>query len=223
MKKNIIYILLLISLLFCLKMEVKSLTYGGCEYSDVSRLKSIVSNINITYDYYILDNNAYFNITLTNITPDIYFVDSQTGITYNYSNTTDGEITINNYKSKTGNYKFYSALNECYGVKLSNKYYKLPTYNVYYTDDLCQKNQNNSLCQKWANVTYSYSEFKNLIEKYNEKNAEEKEKVNVIYEKTYLDLIVNFYTKYYYFILIGIIVVCVVIMIINKRKNRFDI
>jgi len=224
MKKNIMCILLFVNLLFCFKIEVRSLTYDGCEYSEISRLKSIVSNVNMVYDYYTLNNSIYFSITLTNITPDIYFIDSSTGITYNYGNTIDGEVTISGYRHKTGNYKFYSALNKCYGVKLSNKYYNLPTYNIYYADDLCKENSNYSLCQKWANVSYSYDEFKYLIEEYNKKNdIELEEKNDIIYERTYLDLIVNFYTKYYYFILIGIIIVCVAIMIINKKKNSFDI
>lgn len=224
MKKNIIFILVFINLLFCFKMKVNSLTYDGCEYSEVSRLKSIVSNVNMIYDYYTLNNSVYFNITLTNITPDIYFIDSSTGKIYNYGNTIDGEITISGYRHQTGNYKFYSALDKCYGVKLSNKYYNLPTYNIYYTDDLCKKNSNYSLCQKWTNVSYSYDEFKSLIEEYNKKeNVNIEKDSNIVYEKTYLDAIVNFYTKYYYFILIGIIVICVSIMVINKKKNSFDI
>ena len=52
---------------------ISALTYGGCDYSDVARMKSIVTNINLSYDYKIIDNEAYFDVTLSNLTKDIYF------------------------------------------------------------------------------------------------------------------------------------------------------
>lgn len=224
MKKSISFIIVTIITLF-VAFETKALTYGGCEYSEISRLKSIVSNINLSYDYYIKNNEAYFNVTISNLVPGVYFVDSQTGITYNYNNTLDGEITINNYKNLAGNYKFYSAINECYGVKLGNKYYSFPSYNYYYDMPICKENKNFSLCQKWVKVTHSYNDLKKIIDDYNRKSEliEENEKIETEYKETYIDLVVKFYIKYYYIILIGIIVVCVVIMFINKKKNSFDL
>lgn len=225
MKKNVINILLVINLFFAFNTKTIALTYGGCEYSEISRLKSLVTNINISYDYNIRDNKAYFNITLNNIVPGMYFEDSQTGNIYNYNNTTDGEITLYNYTNTSGHFKFYSESGSCKGIKLGNKYYNLPIYNKYYTDPLCIQNSNYSLCQKWADVTYSYDEFEELINKYNSKSEinEDENQIQAVYEKTFLDMLVKFYTQYYYFILIGIIVVCVTIMIISKRKNRFNL
>jgi len=225
MKKKTIYIIMTIGLFFAFNIFGKALTYGGCEYSQISRLKSLVSNVNISYDYYMVGNEAYFSVTLNNVVPGIYFVDSKTGKTYNYNNTIDGEITITGYKSTNGNYKFYSELSDCRDVKLSNKYYKLPAYNIYYTDSLCKENRNHSLCQKWANITYSYDEFKNYINKYNNKDKVEiqDETIENVYEKTYLDTLVSIYVNYYYYILIGIILVCVTIMIISRKKNKFNL
>lgn len=225
MNKKMKYILVTIVAFLIFNLDSDALTYGGCEYSEISRLKSIVSNVNISYDYYIRNNQVYFNVTINNITPGIYFVDSQTGLKYEYSNTVDGEITINDYKNTTGHYKFYSGLSECYGVKLSNKYYTLPTYNSYYGDPLCEDNKNYSLCQKWAKITYSYSEFEKLIYDYNNKEQvlPKEDEIKPIYQQTYLDIFAKFYIKYYYFILIGIIFICVTVMIISKKKNSFDL
>lgn len=222
MKRKILFLIIFITFI---GYNCKALSYGGCPYSEVSKLKSFVSNINISYDYYIYNNKAYFNLTVNNIPPNIYFVDSYTGRTYNYSDTNDGEITIYDYDNFKGNFNFYSSLEECYGIKLGTKYYKFPQYNVYYGDSLCLENQNFSLCQKWQNVTYSYSEFKNKIEEYNKltENTEEEKEEYIEYQKTILDKFVEFYTRYYYILLSGIIVVCVVIMFISSRKNRFDI
>ena len=222
MKKKIFLVIMLMIFIEC---NCKALSYGGCSYSEISKLKSYVSNINMHYDYYISNNRAYFNLTISNIGDNIYFVDSYTGKTYNYSDTNDGEITIYNYDNFKGSINFYSSLETCYGIKLGTKYYKFPQYNIYYEDPLCLENRNFSLCQKWRNVTDSYSGFKRKIEEYNKnmdtESLEEEKKVQ--YQKTILDRFVAFYTKYYYILLSVIILICVVIMVISSRKNRFDI
>lgn len=222
MKKNI----LLIITLFTLPVNIFGLTYGGCDYSIVSKLKSLVTNVNISYSYRIENNNAYFDIKLNNLTPDMYFYDVSNKKNYYYSDTNNGEITIHNYISNgnTGTYKFYSAKNECYGISLGSKYYKLPNYNIYYGSELCEGISNYSLCQKWATVNYSYDELKTLIDEY--KNRINKEDIidnNITYEKGFLNKLVDFYINYYYYLLISIIVIFGIIIIINKRKDKFKL
>ena len=58
MKKNTVFVLCFIMVLLTFSFDIQALTYGGCEYSVVSRLKSLVSNVNVSYDYYIKDNSA---------------------------------------------------------------------------------------------------------------------------------------------------------------------
>jgi len=207
------------------KNNVNAYTYGGCEYSKVSRLKSLVSNVNLSYDYYISDGKAYFNVTINNIVPEIYFIDSKTLKRYDFTNTNDGEITITGYNNQDGIYKFYSNLPECNGIKLGNKFYSFPYYNSYYDTDICRKNSSYTLCKKWKKVTISYQELEKKINTYNEQKKENEQPGNpsIVYKKTALDYFVEFYVKYYYIMLIGIIVVCVTVMIISTRKNRFDI
>lgn len=217
--KSIIFVLCL----FTYNMSIKSLTYGGCEYSQISRLKSIVSNINISYDYNINNNTAYFNITISNLTPDIYFVDTKTSKKYYYNNANDGEITIYNVTNDSGNYRFYSAINKCYGIKLGDKFYNLPTYNYYYNDPLCQANPDFSLCKKWVEVNYSRDELEKLINEYNNKNNNEEIVPEKPHEETLIDKIIKFYVKNYYFILGGIIVICIPMIVIIRRKNKFDL
>lgn len=225
MLRKIKNIVLVICTFFLLQNNILGLTYGGCEYSEISTLKSYLSNLNFSYDYYTVDEQIYFSVTINNIVPGMYFVDSRTDKVYNYSDSIDGEIIISGYKGTSGNYKFYSSLNDCPGVKLGVKYYKFPSYNKYYKDPLCEANANYSLCQKWADVKYSYSEFEKLINDYNKKKNEivENQENEIIYEQTFFDAFVKFYIDYYYFILIGIIVICITAMIISKKKNSFDL
>ena len=225
MKKKLKIVMLSVVLAFVFSYKVQGLTYSGCEYNKISRLKSFVSNINLSYHYYKNSNDVYFGVTITNLMPEIYFVDSKTGIKYDYSNSVDGEIVINGYQNSSGNYSFYSSNPQCYGIKLGNKYYNFPNYNNYYETPICQENPNFSLCQKWVKVNQSYSELKKIINEYNENKdtLEETEEIETEYKQSYVDFLVKIYVKYYYYILIGIIIVCVTIMVISKKKNSFDL
>ena len=222
MKKNI---LIIIGIMLTLNINVKALTYGGCEYSQITRLKSIVSNINISYDYYINNDNAYFNITLNNLVPEIYFVDVKNDKTYTYNNTINGEITINGNKHIDGSYKFYSAIASCKGVSLGTKYYKLPKYNTYHNSNMCKGIENYSLCKKWADISYSNYEVEELIKRYKAgyTNSDDGNERQVIYEKGVFDYIIDFYVKYYYIILMIIIIICTLIMLIKRKRNKFDL
>ena len=45
MRNKILFIILSL----CFISNIGALTYGGCEYSDISRLKSLLTNINLSY------------------------------------------------------------------------------------------------------------------------------------------------------------------------------
>ena len=49
--KKVIYFIVFLFIVFGAKMNIEALSYGGCEYSEISKLRSYVSNINISYDY----------------------------------------------------------------------------------------------------------------------------------------------------------------------------
>lgn len=219
MKKIILFLTI-----YLLGFSVSALTYGGCDYSTVARMKAIVTNVNLSYDYRVIDNVAYFDVTLNNLTEDIYFYDTITEKKYYYGDTNNGEITISNYKVSSGSYKFYSSKNECFGVSLGTKYYNFPVYNQYYTDPLCKDIPNYSLCQKWGYVNYSRDEFeKKVLEYKNSTSIEEDKDINIEYKKTFLEKIIDMYINYYYILLGILIFVCSAIIIINNKKNQFKL
>ena len=221
MKKKILF---LIVLLLFQKNNVRALTYGGCDYSSVSRMKSLVNNINISYDYRIIDNVAYFDVTLNNITPEMYFWDTLTNETYTYADTQNGEITIHNYTGTSGNYKFYSAMSDCYGTALGTKYYSFPNYNIYYTNALCSDIPNYSLCQKWVKINYSYDKFEKIIFAYKDSlNSQEPIEEQVEYKDNILNKIVEFYVSYYYYFLVAVILICGIIILIKRKKDKFKL
>ena len=211
-------------LLICLfGSSVSVLSYGTCDYFEISRMKSLVTNINLSYDYKIIDNEVYFDVTLNNLTNDIYFYDTVTQKNYYYSDTINGEITITNYKTNSGSYKFYSNASGCYGNSLGTKYYEFPVYNKYYNDPLCQDIPNYSLCQKWGYVSYSYDEFEKMVNEYKTVIPDEEEKNVVEHKKTFLEKLVDIYIDYYYYFLGGLILLCSVVIVINNKKNSFKL
>ena len=224
MKKKKKILMLLINLFFT-GYSVKALSYGGCDYSIISDLKSRVNNINISYTYEIIENNAYFNVTLNNIPKDVYFVDTSTGKKYFYDNTLNGEITIDRYSEITsGQYKFFVYNNVCNDVKLGIKYYNFPIYNKRHSSELCKGIENYYLCKKWSNKYYSDEEFNKKIEEYKNSANNETVKDNKIkYKKDITTRIVEFYIKYYYISLPALIIFCFVIMYISKKKNSFKL
>ena len=207
--------------LFTFILNVRAIDYRGCDSSEIARMKALINNINISYDY-TMSEYPIFSVTINNITPDLYFIDTLSKSEYHYQDTNNGEIVIGGYKDGiSGKYKFYSAKSECRGVNLGSKYYKTPYYNIYYSDPLCEGLSIN-ICDKWANVNYSKSEFENLIKEYKNRGSENTEDVQQ-YEKTFVEKILDFYVKYYLFILLFIIVSCSTIIYIKRKKDSFNL
>ena len=219
MKKIIILLIM-----FFLGMSSSfALTYGGCEYSTVSRLKSLVSNVNISYTYHENDGVVYFDVTLNNLTNDMYFYDTITGKNYYYSDSNNGELVIRNY-NYSGTYKFYSNIDACKGISIGSRYYKFPEYNNYYNDELCSDIPNFSLCQKWVKNNYPYDKFEALVNEYKSKKEEDKQvETPIEYSENWIDDIVNIYINYYYYFFIAIILVCSIVIVIKRRKDRFKL
>ena len=207
-----------------LSSNALALSYQGCDYSTISRLKSLVNNINISYDYHMNNGVVYFDVTLVNIPEGVYFIDTISNKTYTYQDTNNGEITIYNYLGNPGKYNFYSSSSDCSETKIGIKYYKFPSYNIYYGSDLCKDVQNYSLCQKWVKVNYSYSELEDLIYEYKEKkNKVIEEESEVVYQKSFIDEIVEIYARYYYAFLGFIIVICLLTIMIKNKQDKFKL
>jgi len=210
-------ILILIISLFSFSLVISAQNYKGCSNSDVARLRNIINNINLSYDYTIENGTPMFSVTINNLIPELYFVDSYSKNTYTY---TGDEVTIGGYVGNGGRYDFYSAREECYGIKIGTKHYSFPSYNYYYGSDLCE-GVDSSICDKWAKVNYNNSEFEMLIFEYKHRYEEEIPIEEV--EKTLFEKVLDFYVSYYYFILVGIIIICMIIILIKRNKDKFKL
>lgn len=221
MKIKILIIIIVIMLL--LPISCLCLTYDGCDSSTISRNKSLISNINVYYDYYMDGSNPKFSVTLTNIPNNVHFRDTLTDKIYYSSDADQGEITITDYIGNSGSYKFYYHDNKCDNIYVGVKYYNFPSYNKYYSDELCKGYEYLNLCKKWAKINYNYDEFKKKINEYKNSTSDIKDDIIVEYEKSFFDKLIDIYAKYYYYFLLGIIFFCTIIFIVYKRKNKFDL
>lgn len=223
MKKRILMIILL--LLIPLKInEVSAIVISSCKISVLSELKSVASNINLSYTYEIRNNNAYFKVTINNLNNKFYIIDNL-GNKFYYNNSNNGEIITNEYSNiEKIKYSIYSNIPECMNDLLTTKYINLPTYNIYYTDPLCKGMEDYKICQKWYKQTLDYDEFVIKVNKYKNVHKElEEVKKETVSTKGLFDILFDVYINYYYIILPIIIIICLSFMYIKNRKNRFKL
>ena len=210
-------ILLTIFICFCLSITKVN---ASCSYTRIANLKKLASNVNITYTYTIVNNEASFDIRIANLTNDIYVYDVYNDKKY----TTRGEIVLRDFKDGM-KYRFLIRSNDsnCEAELLSTRYVTLPKYNVYYGDPICKGIEDYTLCQKWGTFNaVNHDDYVGQVNKYKaslskNKNNKEEEK-----ELTVVEKIVNFFLKYYIIVLISIIVICLGLIYYISKKDKFD-
>lgn len=219
MKKIFLFLFMLI-----LPISVLAKAKTGCDYSLVSKLKQYASNINIIYDYRIVNNEAYFDVTINNITSNIYIFDEITGQKYYYNSTNNGELIIQNYKDVNKlRYKIYSNNIECNNQLLLTQYINLPIYNKYSTDLLCQGIEEYSLCHTFLQTNISYDEFVEKVTAYkNRKNKPSKEEENKVMKKTNWDKFLDFMLSYGLYIVALLAILVAFVSRKRRKKNEFD-
>ena len=212
MKK--IIILFLLTLFFPIKVEGYY-----CSFSEIARLKKIASNINISYDYKIVNDDALFEITLVNLNKELYITSDNR--TYNYKSDV---LKIDNYKSGTTvKFYVYPTDRDCSDELLRTINIVLPKYNSYYDDEICVGIENYSLYQKWSTHNLSYTEFVKQVNLHKESlNKDVIVDIKQEENSSVFNAIFQFLIDYYYIILIILIITSGIgIYIINKKSDIY--
>lgn len=211
MMKRIIFLFVL---LFILPINVNALV---CDNSNEVKYQQLAKNVSYSYDYSEENSKVTFKITFTNINDKLYLKNLDSKQTYNSINS---ELTINNVEDGRS-YKYGVYTNElgCNGIKLYTYYINIPFYNPYYTNNLCKGIEDFKYCNKWFNKRITNEEFiKNVTEYKNGLN-----KQDVIDDKkntsNYLNILFDFYIKYYYIILPLIIISLLIYIRYHNKKN----
>ena len=187
--------------------------YAACSSSDLSRYKSMASNINYYYDY----NGSAFDVTFYNVSNEFKVVEKASDLSYGTSSKF-GDFVVPNLKSGSFTFAVYPASGDCSYYRVLTVYVNLPYLNKYYNDPVCV-NSTSSLCFKWANTnSYSYEQFVNSVKLGNYQEIITEEPVPEYHKYGFFD----FLGDYYIYILLFIIISGSIGIYFLDKKSRFD-
>ena len=242
MKKSIFYIVLLF--LFCSLLGVSVVkAENKCDINTKSKLISLATNLNITYDVELAppitledEENGkipydYIKIKIYNLNTKlrVKVINETNGNVFNvnYKNIgSDGAVTIKKVlSSKINNYKFVVYGNsDCYDVVLKTFKLTLPRQNYLSNLDMCQDIQDYYLCQPLVtyeiNDDYAYraiADYAAKREAEGDKNDKSKDNTGII-RKTLTSFSNNKKYISLIFVVIGIVITFVILK--KKRSDR---
>lgn len=184
---------------------------AACSNQEMTRYKSLASNIDNYYEY-----SDKFNITIYNLSEELKIVNKNDNSEYRTAGI--GEVKINGINPGTSlTLGVYPNNGACSDYRLRTIYINLPYLNKYYQDELC-KNNSSVLCYKWTNTNnYTYEQFKEQVkEKKEEEIIPEEEPEEVRYS------ILEFLGKFYIPILLLIILSGSIGIYYLNKKQKFD-
>lgn len=205
-------IVLIISFIFFIPLKVEAVF---CDYSELSKLKSLASNINYSYSYVELDNDVTFSIEFLNLKEELILQDISNNKLYNIQ---EESLVINGYESGKS-YSFVISTNEteCTNKQLSTFTVTLPSYNKYYNEQICIDNPEISLCGKWIKVTGDRNDFVKTVNSFI-KTSDVEENPNTEIELTFIE-------KYYIYIYMvsSMVILIYIYQLYLSRKDDFDL
>ncbi len=180
-----------------------------CDWAEISAEKNLARNISWSYEYYLKNNQMYFDITVSNVYGNLYIIDTSTGKKYEKT-----EFTIKGIKDNSKiSFDIYSKKCE---VSVGSKDISLPTYNKYHGTEYCKGISEFSACKKWQTLSSTITEevLKKQTSEYREELANPK--VDVV---EYENATSNFY------VIIGLILLALIVLLIfiirGKREKDF--
>lgn len=201
---------LLLTILLFIPFSVSA----ACSSSELSRYKSLASNIGNYYDY----NGSSFDITLYNVSNELKVINKENNNSY-FSSSNFGDVFIGGFP--TGSMvrlAVYPINSGCSDYRVSTIYVNLPYFNSYYSDPICANNSS-SLCSKWANTSsYTYEQFVSEVSITKIIDEDKPEPEKPVNRYGFFD----FLGDYYIFILLFIIIGGSVWIYFLNKKDRFD-
>ena len=202
MKSKILFFLLFGVLLIPFNIRAE------CDYQRKAELMKLASNVKISYNYELVDNDMIYHVELSNLTGDIYAIDSSSTV----FNSTSFSKTY--YGDSYETFGIYSNDPNCQGERLLNKNFTLPYFNSYSLLPECKSNSGHQLCQIWSDTkSYNLQQFLKAL-----KNVPEStDKENVTTEKTE-----NYYFLIFIIVFAFIVIATAVVVFVRlkKLKNR---
>ena len=198
-----------------------------CTKEEINTLKQEANKIKVTYKHLgaveteIGTDYNRFKITVKNIDNDFKVYIPIYEVELEESNGTA------EYELSTGNWTLEIYSEKC-EESVRNISFRLPTFNKYSLDPLCEgiDGEEFRLCDKYLEYQVSYDTFKRKAEEYrstheikkdNNKNTEEHSSVKVILNKM-LEFMTNY--QIYILIVLGVLLLIFIIIIVTKKKKK---
>lgn len=221
--KKVKYILFLFLLFFFGVFYVQA----SCTDEEINNLKEEASKIKITYKHMgILEEEEQiryntFQVYVKNMNDDLYIsllAGSEKLVP------TDGTASI---QLQNGKWDFTVFSEKC-GVEIDNITVKLPRFNMYSLDPLCEgiDGDDFALCGKYYEYDVSYENFVQRVQHYRSihnvmiDNNDSDDDLNT----GIIDTFISFLNNYRLYIIISLFVILIVVMtivIMNRRKKRW--
>lgn len=199
-----------------------STVYGDCTDSDLEMYKEEASNIKVSYK---VDNDATdafdapiydaYIVTVKNLYENYYIEDGKSGVKigkdYSENDEINGDNTYINYDLISGVNKLKVYHNGCDTV-VRTITLKLPVYNNYYEDPLCNNVDKNKtkVCNKWLEKSITYENFYSEVSKYKIDNT----------NKDFKSGMLNFFKNNYLTIIISLLIFVVIITLTSIIKKK---
>lgn len=196
-----------------------------CSNTDKERLQKLANNVSVSYEEY--ENNLYFlNVIFSGVSNEITISNDQRHeylIYANLNNSYFGEVK--SYGLDSGkNYTFsIYGTKKCIFQKLRTITIQIPSYNIYYKDNVCQNAREYYLCQKWMTANLSYEEFTKKVNDYISIRDNKKENNNDNSNEMKQFDFFQFYEKYYvptFIMMIFILIILILLWIKENKKNN---
>ena len=190
--------------------------YAICNTSDISRLKGMAKNVEITYEHNVYgdigsdDPDAMlvsvFDFTVSGLTDEMYIMDDNQN-RYYYEEVVDGVL---NFISFSGERKIYIYSKNCDNKVLDTRTFKLPVFNFNSMSDECKKEEFKDL-----DICAEFIDKDEVIQ-----GDEFKEKIEEEQEKGFFDKVLDFVKDNALIILLSFIVLIVVVVVITYRHHK---
>lgn len=220
--KRIIGSIFIIVMIFMVHINV--LADNKCTSDEMQRLKKLASNVEVRYEYKIDDvkvgNVMYkepaFSIIASNLNKDllVMIIEDEYADKYREFKSNTGSYTLDGFKSGDKVQITIKAFvpNACSGQVLSKTTINLPYYNLFASNELCQKYPEFKYCVEWLDKPIERNVFNREINEY----------INVLNKGKDIDK-GDFNNRTLYFIIggiVGIIIIIILGIVIVKRKKN---
>ncbi len=202
-----------------LLMFITHVSADVCNNVQYEVLQKLANNVT-TYLEPVTDENGYkkFNLVFVGLSPDIRIINKNTNATYfstNYYHLAERKAED---LTPGETYKFdIRGMEVCYFQTFRTITVKMPKFNVYSQDPICNGAKNYSLCQKWTPTNVDYDTFVKRVNEYKSQQVQTQTVTTISSNKiTFYEI----YRKFYWPTLIITIIIFIILCYLWVKENK---